>query len=123
MDIEIIGVYTVANHSKVHLIELNIKANSSDIAIGEFTQRLPGQDPLDGQAPWDERFLNADGTQIIGDYFNPPKETTKSTRLAFFLHDIHFEIPLSTPSGNLTLPKPQQMPKRIASILEYEAPY
>jgi hypothetical protein len=115
----VIGVYKVEGQTNVHLIELDIKAKHTDIEIGEFTQRQNGVDRLDWQTPWDEKYLNAEGTEITGDWLEVPNDTTETTRLAFFLHFIDFDNPLTTPFGEK---QPEPMPNRLSSIIEYEQP-
>ena len=118
----VIGVYMVEGQTNVHLIELDIKAKHIDIEICEFTQRQNGVDRLDWQTPWDEKYLNAEGTEITGDWLEVPKDTTETTRLAFFLHFIDFDNPLTTPFGEIDLKQPEPMPNRLSSIIEYEQP-
>jgi hypothetical protein len=118
----VIGVYTVEGQTNVHLIELDIKAKHTDIDIGEFTQRQRGVDQLDWQAPWDEKYLNREGTEITGDWLEVPKDKTENTRIVFFLHFIDFDKPLTTPFGEIDLKIPEPMPNRLSSIIEYEKP-
>ena len=43
----LIGVYRVDEQPEVHLLEVLINANHSDIDIGKFTQEQDGVDRLD----------------------------------------------------------------------------
>lgn len=73
-----------------------LKTNPKNIDIGQFTQAKEGVDRLNWQIPWDEKYLNEEGTIITGDWLNSPKNTLDFTRLAFFLHHIDFKKPLVT---------------------------
>ena len=121
-EVELIGIYKVDKEEDVHLIELGIKTNHGTIEIGEFTQKQDGLDQLNWQTPWDEKFLNESGTKITGDWMNAPTDKSDFTRLAFFLHFIDLEKPLSTQFGNVELRTVEEMPKRLADIIEYERP-
>ncbi len=115
-------MYTVDGQTDVHLIELDIKAKYTDIDIGEFTQQQEEFDRLDWQIPWDEKYLNDLGIEIIGDWLDAPKNLTETTRLIFFLHLIDFDKPLLTPFGNLVLKRPESIPYRLTTIIKYERP-
>ena len=121
-EIDLIGVYKVDGQKDVYLIELGIKANHEKVDIGEFTQQQDGTDRMDWQTPWDEKFLNEDGTKITGDWMDSPTDTSDFTRLAFFLHFMDFQKPLLTQYGEMDLSNPEQMPKRLSSIIKYENP-
>ena len=120
--IDLIGVYSVDGQKDVHLIELSVRAKYSDINIGEFTQKQDGVDRLSWQTPWDEKYLNDEGTIIIGDWINTPKDFTDITRIAFFLHFLDIGKPLATPFGDIKLKRPEAMPNRLTLIIKYERP-
>ncbi len=120
--IELIGIYEVSGQQNVHLIELGIKLNHEQVDIGQFTQVEDGIDRIDWQTPWDEKFLNEEGTEVTGDWLDSPKDTSDFTRLAFFFHFIDFEKPLITQDGEMELRAPEKIPERISSIIEYEKP-
>ncbi len=122
-ELNLIGVSTVDGQTDVHLLELDINAKHTDIEIGEFTQRQDGVNRLNWQTPWDEKYLNEQGTEITGDWFNAPENITDTTRLAFFLHFIDFGKSLTTPFGEINLKQPKSMPERLSSIINYEKPY
>jgi hypothetical protein len=71
---------------------------------GRITQNVPNVSPSNRQVPWDEQQLDAD-----------PKEW------AFFFHFLDLSLPLSTPVGDLELPKLSPMPNQLAKI-RYEVP-
>ncbi len=120
--ISLIGIYSVDNEVDVHLIELDIKANFMDIEIDEFTQQKEDIDKLNWQAPYDEKYLNKQGTEIIGNWLDEPKYLTHMTRLTFFFHYLDFSKPLITPFGDIDLKSPESMPARLSSILKYVQP-
>lgn len=121
-DTNLIGVYTVDGQTDVHLLELKIDASHTDIEIGEFTQQQNGIDQLDWQTPWDEKYLNEEGTEIIGDWLDAPANITGITRLVFFLHSLDFGKSLVTPFGEIDIIQPIPMPERLSSIINYEEP-
>ena len=121
-EIDLIGVYEVDGQKDVHLIELVIKTNHENIDVGEFTQAQDGIDKMSWQTPWDEKFLNKDGTIITGDWMDSPTDTSDFTRFAFFLHFIDFDKPLLTQFGEMELSNPEKIPSRISSIIKYEKP-
>jgi len=121
-DINLIGVYKVIGQPNVHLVELYINAKHTDFDVGDFTQQQEGVDRLNWQAPWDEKYLNNEGTEIISSSFNLPKELTDTTRLVFFLHFVNFDKPLMTSFGCVDLMQPEPMPTRLSSIIKYEQP-
>ncbi len=121
-EINLIGVYSVGGQTDVHLIEIEIKAKHTDIDISEFTQSQDGVDRLDWQTPWDEKYLNDQGTEIIGDWLDLPKVLTDTTRLIFFFHLIDFNKPLLTPFGAIDLKRPASMPYRLTTLSKYEQP-
>ncbi|TAI46952.1 hypothetical protein [Flagellimonas allohymeniacidonis] len=120
--VQLIGTYEIDGQKDVHLIELGIEKNHQNIDVGQITQAQEGIDKMNWQTPWDEKFLNFDGTMIIGDWMDTPKDTSNFTRLAFFLHFLNFEKPLLTQFGEIDLIKPVILPDRLRSIITYEKP-
>ena len=120
--VELIGIYHVSGQKDVHLIELGIKTNHANVDIGQITQMEDWVDPLDWQIPWDEKFLNTEGTKTTEDGMDSSSDNSDYTRLTFFLHYVDFHKPLITQFGALELKNPEIMPERISSIIEYEQP-
>ena len=118
----LIGMYRVDGQPDVHLLEVSINANHSDIEVGKFTQEQDGVDRLDWQSPWDEKYLNEAGTVITGDWLDSPEDETQTTRLTFFFHFADFGKTLITPFGKIALGQPEQMPERLSTLIEYEQP-
>jgi hypothetical protein len=119
---ELIGIYIVDGYKNVHLIELVIKAKYTGIDIGKFTQKQEGIDQSEWQLPWDEKYLNPTGTEISGDWVNPPTVIENTTLFTFFFHALDFNKPLISPFGDIKLKPAEKMPERLKSIIEYEPP-
>jgi hypothetical protein len=121
MDIKIIGVYQIESAEPSHLIELSIHGAGSDFNLCSFTQEIPREGEDNWQVPYDEHFLNSDGTKIL----NPesPDEIPKSVdlRVAFYFHYLDLSRPIKTPLGDMNLPGVTEKPDRLY-ILEYDPP-
>lgn len=105
---------------RLRVIEIRVENADDGLDIGEFTQRAGG-DPEDDQVAYDERFLNADGTELADDSgLDQPEDSV--FRVAFFLHDVDESRPLETPTGPLKLPRSSKLPDRLREIMEYSAP-
>lgn len=118
---ELIGVYIVDNHPDVHLIELQFDEAPDHIDVGQITQELEGQPTQNWQCPWDEKYLNESGEEIIGDYFDLPKDESK-TRLLLFFHYLILSKPIRTQYGQLNLVTPYSLPDRLRDKVKYERP-
>jgi len=126
MAVEVLGVYAVPGHPDVALIEVTIDRPPSGVDVGGFTQEDPGTDRGNWQVPYDERYLDADGTREIGERWGswtlkPGSEEPPTTRLVFFFHFLDSGRPLLTPDGDVALPPTQALPSRLAFV-EYEPP-
>jgi hypothetical protein len=123
--IKIIGVYTVDESPEVRLIEIFADCSPVVIDVGQFLQPMIDLPESYWQTAYDEKYLNEDGTEVIGEYDNLPTGTA-STRLAFFLHFADFGKPLLTQLltqfGELRLPAETPMPDRLKNIIAYEPP-
>src|SRR5688572_113797 len=105
--IDLIGIYDVQGEKDVYLLELYIKSKHTQIEIDKFTQAQENIDPLNWQSPWEEKYLNSEGTAITGDWLNLPEEILDDTRIIFFLHFLDFTKPLITPFGKIELKLPE----------------
>lgn len=122
MHIEVEGVYAVEAPCPCHLVEVVIRDYTGPIKLSEFTQEAPGQPRMMWQVPWDERVLNADGTEdVLGRFPRNIVADGNSVRIAFFFHLLDNARPLMTPAGNVTLPAATSWPQRLA-FLTYETP-
>ena len=84
-------------------------------------QAIPGEAEDNWQVPYDEHFLNSEGTTILNpDY---PDEIPRSVdlRVAFYFHYLDLSRPIKTPFGDMSLPEVTKKPGRL-SILEYDPP-
>lgn len=118
---ELIGIYSVDDNSDVHLIEVQFNDTPNNIDVGQITQEIKGQSPENWQSPWDEKYLNEQGDEIIGDYTDIPQDRLK-TRLLFFFHYLDFTKPLLTQHGKLDLTNPTSLPERLRGKVKYEQP-
>ena len=117
----IIGIYEVEGDRDVHLIEMTIDEPPDKVDLGQITQEIAGIDHLDWQSPWDEKYLNAPGDNVIGEFMDIPANESK-TRVVFFFHYLDFSKPLKTQFGQVELIKPTIMPERIKKLVKYENP-
>ena len=120
--VNLIGLYSVDENPDVTLVELVINKKASDIEIGEFTQEIENQPRMNWQAPFFEKYLNLEGTKIIGDEYNLPKETNETTRLTFFIYFLDLNKSLLTPFGPLELNQKINKSKRITELIRFEDP-
>ena len=119
---ELIGSYDVEGYNEVYLFEFELSEINAELDINEFTQKQEGIDRLEWQTAWDEKYLDAKGMEIIGDWLNVPTDHIGKFRLTFFFHYFDFEKPLITPYGEIEIDKVESMPARLLSIIEYEPP-
>jgi hypothetical protein len=116
--VEVLGVYEV--NEDVHLIEIKVETKPSVVNVEDFTQEVEEVPEEDWQVAYDEYYLNDEGNEVIGDFFNKPTEDLSPTRITFFLYFVDFSIPLSTPYGKVSLPSSTQIPNRLKYIIEFE---
>jgi len=121
LKIEVIGVYLVEAPEPVHLVELRIRECTRHLDVGEITQQVVGQPKANWQAPWDERFLNADGTAVLNPARPDKVPEDSELRLVFFFHYLDQEQPFLTPAGPVGVPTPKERPARLG-FAEYESP-
>lgn len=116
--IDVLGVYTT-KEDYVYLIEVWINDSPRNIDLSRFTLREEDRPEPDWQVPFDEQFLNENGTKVIGDYFNRGQLSSAATRVVFFLYVEDFSSPLSTPYGEMTLGTPTVIPDRLKEIVSF----
>lgn len=122
--IDIIGVYAVEAREPCHLVELQVTDSPGWFDVGVITQRDPERPPTDWQVPYAEKVLTDDGDGVMWDLWDGPGDDGMwlgTLRLAFFMHHLDLERPLSTPFGEVPLPAPNDLPDRLRDI-EYEEP-
>ena len=116
---ELIGVYTIPNHDDVKLIELVVGENLNDFDPIQIAQEQKGMDKMDWQTAYDEKYLNSEGNEIIGDDFEKPNGLTRF-RLVFFFHYLDFNKPLISQYGLIKLKHATELPERLSKIIDYE---
>ncbi|MBA4369157.1 MAG: hypothetical protein C0403_16130 [Desulfobacterium sp.] len=122
-NIDIIGIHPIHAADPCHLIELIIKNCQSEIDMIGFTQEISGQPKSNWQVPYNDKFLNDDGSKITGDVMldgRDEKNWKGNVRIAFFFHYLDLSKPLKTPFGIKSLPAPTDLPERL-KIMEYES--
>jgi hypothetical protein len=127
MAVSIVGVYPVPRNPDVDLVEIEIDRPPSKVDLDKFTQEDQNVDRSSWQVPYDERFLNSDGTDEISERWavgwsaRPGVKEARTTRLVFFFHFLDAKRPLVTPDGKVALPSRTKRPSRLA-FLKYEPP-
>jgi hypothetical protein len=122
--ITIVGVYPVKSKPGVHLIEVQVQNSAGIFNPGEFTQPIDSEPKDNWQVAYLEHILNNDGTKILADDLEAserPDLWIGSVRMVFFFHEFDVKKPLSTPFGDVLLPRESPMPKRL-EIVKYEDP-
>jgi hypothetical protein len=127
VSVGVVGVYKVPGSEDVALVEVEVDRPPSNVDVGKFTQEEPGIDQANWQVPYDERYLNADGTGEIGERWSmgwepqPGVIEPATTRLVFFFHFLDSSRPLKSPDGDVPLPALSSLPARL-TFVEYEPP-
>lgn len=116
---QIIGIYKIPNYNDVKLIELLIEEPINEFDPGQITQQQKGQDRLNWQTAYDEKYLDLSGNKIVGDDFDRPQDMDKF-RVAFFFHYIDTSKPLISQYGLINLREATDLPERLSGIINYE---
>lgn len=111
--IRLIGVYPVAEEENTYLIELWISVPPRQVNLSQFYQQDPQQKETNWQVPYDESYLNPEGTEVLGDFFNRNMIPGEESRLAFFIYTENRNLSLNTPWGEISLAETKPMPKRL----------
>ena len=114
--IRLIGVYPVSEAENTYLIELWICVPPRQVDLSRFYQQDPQQKETDWQVPYDERYLNSGGTEMLGDFFSRETIPGEETRLVFFLYTEDRGLPLITPWGEISLSETKPMPERLQNL-------
>jgi hypothetical protein len=117
--IDIVGIYHVPEHKGVSMVEVIVHAPYTDFDPDGFMKPVPQTDPDTWERADDVRYLNPEGSLMIGDRFQRPIRTYPETRMVVFFHDLDITMPLVTPYGLLPLPKRRPMPERLRRIIQY----
>ena len=116
---QLIGIYHMNNMSDVFLIELKLEIPANEVNVSLFTQ----QDAIskeDWQVAYDERFLNEDGTKVIGTFSDHSKLDGAETRIVFFMYFVDVNKSLTSQYGEVILSTPTSMPERLVKIIDFE---
>lgn len=116
--ITLLGVYATVDEA-VYLLEFRVNDSPSAVNLDAFALKEKGVPRSDWQVPYDERYLNEGGTQVIGDYLDRNELPGESSRIVFFLYVEDLTLPLLTPYGEISLPEPTEMPERLKEIIPY----
>src|SRR5262249_17472648 len=107
---KVVGVHPVEADQPCHLIELMICDSDRDFNVDDLTQ--PDENVRKGlwQAPYDERFLDAQSLKPL-QLSSPERPDCNEYRLAFFFHYLDLAKPLESSFGPLPLPDPSPRPE------------
>jgi len=119
--VRLIGTYQEEQIPDVVLIELAIQDERKNIDFGQITQVIEGKDKMEWQVPWDEKFLDSTGENIIGEPLSPNENGI--VRTVFFFHYINVSQPLLTQYGAISIANPTSMPERLKNIIRYQSPH
>jgi hypothetical protein len=120
--VEVIGVHPVPDVPECFLIEVVIEGSTAVPDFGKFAQSIADRPRSEWQVAYDEQLLNDEGERVLTDVsLHPPSVWPRRARVAFYLHVLNLDRPLATPFGEVTLPRPSDVPARLA-FLKYEAP-
>ena len=117
--IRIVGVYPAETEDPVYLIEAVIDLPPQAVDMSGFLIKEKHVPPQDWQTAYNEQYLNKDGTRVIGNYVNHSSLGTVPVRVAFFLYLEDLSAPLSTPYGDVALPTPEALPRRLRDLLDF----
>jgi len=120
--VNLIGLYSVDENPEITLVELLVNKKASEIDICQFTQPTENQPKMNWQIPFLEKYLNQEGTEIIGDENSLPEDFNETTRLTFFIYFLDVNKLLLTPFGSISLSKKTNQPRRISEIIKFENP-
>jgi hypothetical protein len=101
---QVIGIHPVLAAEPVHLIELRLDVDGSEVDWTSFTQEIPNQDRSFWQVPYDERPVPG-----------------RPGHWCFFFHYLDQGRPLSSFAGELSLPSETPVPAHLAFV-RYEEP-
>ena len=100
------------------MLELVINTSADEIDLALFTQADESLPEDEWQVAYDEHYLNTDGTEIVGDFIEKPKNSEQKTRIVFYMWFLDFNSDLITPFGNVRLTKPTVLPERLKRIID-----
>ena len=108
-------------NEELYLIEMAVDEPSNRIRWTQFG--IPEEDlPKDNwQCPYQEQYLNRDGTETICELYDEPDPPVKPCRFAFFIYRFETqEKTLITPYGSFSLENAKPVPERLAKCIEFD---
>ncbi|MDR1958909.1 MAG: hypothetical protein LBQ54_07685 [Planctomycetaceae bacterium] len=78
------------NTQNACLVEMVTKVPLGEFNVGEIIQEIPNVSKSSWQVPYDEQFLNEDGTAIVPEDKAYGKNTSQ-TQIVFWLHYADFD--------------------------------
>lgn len=123
--IQVLGVYPIEAPEPCHLVEIMIRKCDGVIDFSQITQQQPGEPLANWQVPWMESFLDAKGEKLLSEPFQATERSESwhgDVRLVFYFHYLNLKESITTPIGNVDLPRPTSLPPRLSKILSYEEP-
>ena len=115
------GVYSISNNKEVHIIEFEAIDEINDLEISQITQVLDGQERVNWQAPYDEKYFDQTN-QLIGDWMDEPESIKKGEKFVFFFHELNSNKPIRTQFGDYEISEIKQPPNWLKEIMKYEEP-
>ena len=114
---ELVGAYDF-NDTAI-LVEMIVDEFPEKIDFGSFCVPEKSLKQSDWQVAYIEQYLNLDGTDKLCETYDIPAEQSKPSRVAFFLFKTEAQG-LSTPYGGFSLVHIQELPDRLAKIVEFD---
>ena len=124
VEFEVLDVDTMEYIEKVlinshFLVEVIINEFTDNIDLMDFCVPDNTQDKSYWQVAYMEQYLNLDGTDKLCETYETPAEQSKPSRLVFFLFKTNNQK-LSTPYGDFIITNLQQLPDRLAKLIEFD---
>ena len=102
--VRVLGVHPVKAREPVHLVEIELLADASQVDWCSFTQPFEGRERSYWQVPYDEQPVPG-----------------RPNNWCFFFHYLDTSRPLQSFAGDLPLPQVTPLPPTLSSI-KYEEP-
>ncbi|MBK7140534.1 MAG: hypothetical protein IPH75_00470 [bacterium] len=102
------------------LIEVLASGIDKSFSIDDFTQERADLPRENWQAPWAEAFLAENGESLLVERGSDPPKGIDPFRIAFYLFDWKYDLPLKTSYGSIPCPKPTILIERLNRLVPYE---
>jgi len=103
-----------------YLVEMLLDIPSSGIKWSAIEVPEEGTGRDNWQVPYQEQYLNEDGTERVCDLYDEPEEDVQPCRVAFFICKGEGKV-LSTPYGCFELVDGNAVPERLDGVVEFNA--